>query len=358
VRAAKARVRRQHPDWSIGWVLDRQIGLTRGGARPIAPVHDGNCCANALGATIVGNWRALSGQSRLIPRARSQSLDADRLLRDSNGGLAPLVQLVVHYTEGKTRGILVLRIRISDREFEVAGWMVAAILGLIAALAAFFIQEYINKGKAVSDAARALYVDANILEIHVDDLWGKLLAKEIDSFGGCDFLGALEQYLPGSAVSVEDQQGVSACEQVKEFASELLPIPLRSCPPKKQLTKEHIALIEAAKKSAAGYFSRDHIALIQNDRLVKVIILTKTNFEIQINIAAAIDDLNDRFEQAILMCQMNRGIALFRDILACIKSGLKTIEAGDDYKWPSSCETKVEEWSAFRGRASGTPGSD
>ncbi len=45
--------RPQHPDWSVGWVLDRQIGLTRGGTRPT--VHDGNCGANALRAAIVGN---------------------------------------------------------------------------------------------------------------------------------------------------------------------------------------------------------------------------------------------------------------------------------------------------------------
>ncbi len=46
-------------------VFDRQIGLIRGGTRPTAPVHDGKCGANALCATIVGNWREPSGESRL-----------------------------------------------------------------------------------------------------------------------------------------------------------------------------------------------------------------------------------------------------------------------------------------------------
>ncbi len=54
------------PDWSVGWVFDRQIGRIRGGTRPTAPVHDGNCGANALRATIVDNRGAgeLSGESR------------------------------------------------------------------------------------------------------------------------------------------------------------------------------------------------------------------------------------------------------------------------------------------------------
>ncbi len=47
----------------MGWVFDRQIGLIRGGTRPPAPVHDGKCGANALRATIVGNWREPSGES-------------------------------------------------------------------------------------------------------------------------------------------------------------------------------------------------------------------------------------------------------------------------------------------------------
>ncbi len=54
------------PDWSVGWVFDRQIGLIRGGTRPTAPVYDGKCGANALRATIVGNWREPSGESRFI----------------------------------------------------------------------------------------------------------------------------------------------------------------------------------------------------------------------------------------------------------------------------------------------------
>ena len=62
--AAKAGVRPQHPDWSVGRVFDRQIGLIRGGTRPTAPVHDGKCGANALHATIIGNWEEPSGESR------------------------------------------------------------------------------------------------------------------------------------------------------------------------------------------------------------------------------------------------------------------------------------------------------
>ncbi len=68
VCAAKAGVRPRHPDWSVGWVFDRQIDLIRGGTRPTAPVHDGNCGANALRAPIVGNWGEPSGESRLTRR--------------------------------------------------------------------------------------------------------------------------------------------------------------------------------------------------------------------------------------------------------------------------------------------------
>ncbi len=59
---------RPAPLWSVGWVFDRQIGLIRGGTRPTAPVHDGNCGANALRAPIVGNWGGPSGDSRLTRR--------------------------------------------------------------------------------------------------------------------------------------------------------------------------------------------------------------------------------------------------------------------------------------------------
>jgi hypothetical protein len=51
----RAGLRPQHPDWSMSWVFNRQIGLIRGGTRPTAPVHDANCPANALRATIFGN---------------------------------------------------------------------------------------------------------------------------------------------------------------------------------------------------------------------------------------------------------------------------------------------------------------
>ena len=63
---AKAGVRPQHPDRSVGWGFDRQIGLTRGRTRPTAPVDDGKCGANALRDAIVGTWREPSGESRLI----------------------------------------------------------------------------------------------------------------------------------------------------------------------------------------------------------------------------------------------------------------------------------------------------
>ena len=53
--AEKAGVRPQHPNLSVGWVFDRQIGLIRGGTRLTAPVHDGKCGSNALRDTIVGN---------------------------------------------------------------------------------------------------------------------------------------------------------------------------------------------------------------------------------------------------------------------------------------------------------------
>ena len=59
---AKAGVRPRHPDRSVGWVFDRQIGLIMGGTRPTAPAHDGRWEANALSATIVGNWREPSGE--------------------------------------------------------------------------------------------------------------------------------------------------------------------------------------------------------------------------------------------------------------------------------------------------------
>ena len=48
-----------------GRVFDRQIGLIRGGIRPTTPVCGGNCGANALHATIVGNWEGSSGEFRL-----------------------------------------------------------------------------------------------------------------------------------------------------------------------------------------------------------------------------------------------------------------------------------------------------
>ena len=35
-------------------------------ARPTAPVHDGNCGANALRATFVGNWGEPSWESRFV----------------------------------------------------------------------------------------------------------------------------------------------------------------------------------------------------------------------------------------------------------------------------------------------------
>ena len=70
VFAAKAGVRPQHPDWSVGWVFHRQIGLIRGGTRPTVLVHDGKCGANALRATIVGNREEPSGESRFNPIAR------------------------------------------------------------------------------------------------------------------------------------------------------------------------------------------------------------------------------------------------------------------------------------------------
>ena len=48
-------------------VFDSQIGLIRGGTQATAPIHDGNCGANALRATIVGIWRGPSGESRFTP---------------------------------------------------------------------------------------------------------------------------------------------------------------------------------------------------------------------------------------------------------------------------------------------------
>ena len=63
--AAKAGVRPQHPDWSLGWGFDREIGLVRGVIRLTAPGHDGRGSANALRATIVGNWGEPSGESRI-----------------------------------------------------------------------------------------------------------------------------------------------------------------------------------------------------------------------------------------------------------------------------------------------------
>ena len=68
VRADQARVRPQRLKRPLGWVCHCQIGLIRGGTRPGAPVHDGNCDANALRATIVGNRGEPSGKSRLKGR--------------------------------------------------------------------------------------------------------------------------------------------------------------------------------------------------------------------------------------------------------------------------------------------------
>lgn len=55
--AARAGVPPQHPDCSVGWVFDREIGLIRGGTDSTPPIHDGNCGTDALHATIVGNRR-------------------------------------------------------------------------------------------------------------------------------------------------------------------------------------------------------------------------------------------------------------------------------------------------------------
>ncbi len=58
MRAAKAEVRPQRTDWSVGRVFDRRpVGS---GTRPTVPVHDGKCGANTLRATIVGNCRERS----------------------------------------------------------------------------------------------------------------------------------------------------------------------------------------------------------------------------------------------------------------------------------------------------------
>ncbi len=65
VCAAKVGVCPRHRVWSVGWIFDRRIGLIRRGTRPISPVHDGTCGANALRVTIVGNRREPSGDSRL-----------------------------------------------------------------------------------------------------------------------------------------------------------------------------------------------------------------------------------------------------------------------------------------------------
>ncbi len=73
VCAAKAGVRPQRPDWSVGRVFDRQIRLIRGGTRPTAPVHDGQCVArtpfvlpsSATGGSHLGNFGLYGGGDRL-----------------------------------------------------------------------------------------------------------------------------------------------------------------------------------------------------------------------------------------------------------------------------------------------------
>ncbi len=86
----------------MGWVFERQIGLIWGGTRPIAPVHDGKCGANARRATIVDNWQEPLGESRLKMRGiamrkffallaafamtASQALAFDHLMRHRPGG--------------------------------------------------------------------------------------------------------------------------------------------------------------------------------------------------------------------------------------------------------------------------------
>ncbi len=84
----RAGLRPQHPDWSVGRVFDRQIGLIRGGTRPAAPVHDGKCGANAICATIVGNWGSHLGNlglSRMGEQdnlARAPQIQFDPLAKD------------------------------------------------------------------------------------------------------------------------------------------------------------------------------------------------------------------------------------------------------------------------------------
>ncbi len=249
-----------------------------------------------------------------------------------------------------------MRMRLSDRKFKIAGWIVGAVLGLIAALAAFFIQQHYRQIEAVSNAAHNLKRDAENFESHLDKIWADELTKEIASFHGCDFLRALESFHPPDTFSIDNnQQGISACAKITEVEPKLLPPPLRSCPRGEPLSDKQQATIEEALESAAGYFNKDDIKLIPNTRLVEVINLTKSQFVIQLKISMRYNEIKERFCQAVLLCQINQGIALFREILGCIKSGLATIETGDDYEWPASCQMTVERRSAFRSGAPDSP---
>ena len=72
---------------AVGRVFHRQSGLIRGGTRPTAPVHDGNSGANALRATVVGNWMEPSGEFSVKNKA---PVEATLLVTRSRGEDGPV----------------------------------------------------------------------------------------------------------------------------------------------------------------------------------------------------------------------------------------------------------------------------